>query len=258
VSHLAPEPLQPVRERIGAIPTPGETPNPTEGGEPSPEGEATPEPEATPIISVDTSGAFVDDFSQNLGYFELDAQAVIAEGVLRMGVFDEPCNSLTLTHPARCLAICRECGAVASDFEFSADARFADGVSERYFGAILRFDDRNQDNQVDADEYFLGWAFSVFRGDWALYEHDPQGAVVWHLIESGKANLPFNPLEASTLRVVSFEAGMRVDVFMNGLRMVRVSLTARGLARRLTLPRLKSAPFRPRSRLPPASSSRRP
>lgn len=195
---------------------------------PTPEPTAAPptptmvEPEVTPELSASTSGAFIADFGFDLGYFFIPPGAEVREGSLWMGPF-ESCVEFNNKHPVGCVAVCTECGAETAEFRFATEVRFSGGNSERFFGVALRFDDLDGNLLIDADDYFLGWAFSPFKGEWAVYEHAPGAFPTWQTKASGQANLPFVATRASTIEVFGLDEGRAIHVWMNGIRLVRLA-----------------------------------
>lgn len=198
--------------------TPTPRNNPTEAATelPTP---TYPTAEPTVIISNYT-GAFEDDFSENLGNFAPQS-FVLRDSGLVMGPF-ESCALTSAQFPVGCVAVCVACGQPAV-YNITVDTNFYDGVSDRFFGVILRFVDENGDQAIDDGDYVLGWVYNAFQGVWRLYEHDPEKVANWLILEEGQANMPDGIRQPTTLELVASEKGTKFDIIMNGISMLRLS-----------------------------------
>lgn len=192
-----------------------ETPVPEDLSEPSP----TPE---TNLSSEEK--AFSEDFSVDSGRFSLADKITIENGALYMGIFEQ-CADFNSEKSSGCVSVCLACGDQSAEYEVNVEAVYVEGVSNRSFGLVLRFLDKNGNHLIDQEDYFLGWVFSVNSRRWQLYEHQPDQIKPWRLVTGGRSNLRATPRKPNYLRVVSTKDGQRVDIFMNDTRMARLVTT---------------------------------
>ena len=162
-----------------------------------------------------------DDFSADHGNFELRPGESIRDGELYLGPYDD-CGDLQANSQFGCFAVCTACG-VPSNYEMSADVRYADGVSERTYGLVVQFDDVNGNSQVDVDDYYLEYQISAFTAFYTdnlyLREHVPGaavGATGFNFVRRWDTrDLTHDTYGVNRLRVVASGNGIAFDLYLN-------------------------------------------
>lgn len=172
----------------------------------------------------DYETSFMDDFSNNTGRFSTTDGITIENGALYMGEF-ERCAEFDSDQPVGCISICETCGDRLPEYEVNLEVVYVEGITERYVGLALRFVDENGNHRIDREDYFIGWAFSLNKGTWAVWEHQVDSFTPWHLIDRGDGNMRSSPRKPNYLRVVASENGTRIDVYMNDTHVTRVVST---------------------------------
>ena len=212
-----PTEVPPTIEPPSEVPTEAE-PEPTS---PPPEEEAT---EAPTQAAPTTKETLSTDFTSNVGFFTLQDKMEIKDGGLFMGKF-ECCADFTieLNQPAGCLAVCQACGEV-SDYDVSFDLSYVEGLVDKQFGFALRFDDKNGNNMIDRDDYFLGFIFSYYAGDsWVLVEHRPKDAAAsWYNLRGGSPHLRGKSTMPLRIHITSFNGGKRMMLWMEDELMFKI------------------------------------
>lgn len=184
----------------------------------SPPAEAT-EPSEAPIGAA-PGGKVEDSFDSDIGTFGLGEGIQIQNGALLLGPFEQcAADVAAFDSPIDCNAVCLTCGANLTNYRMQADISFADGLSDKQWGVILRFVDENGNSLLDREDYLLVIAFDVFNNRWAVFVHYPDAVRPWLLVKSGPAglrgqNAP-NRFEATASR-----NGRMIDVFLNDKRLV--------------------------------------
>jgi hypothetical protein len=180
--------------------------------------QATPEAEDA---FTDFETEFTEDFSSNTGRFSTTDGITIENGALYMGEF-ERCAEFDTDQPVGCISVCETCGELLPEYEVNVETVYVDGITERFYGLVLRFVDENGNHRIDREDYFLGWVFSLNKGVWALWEHKVDDFTPWRMLNNGEGNMRTSPRKPNYLRVVASQNGERIDVYMNDVHMVRV------------------------------------
>lgn len=157
------------------------------------------------------------DFSGDDGIFSLSKKMVIEDDGLFMGEFEKCADfSLEIDQPVGCIAICQACG-VVSDFDERVEITYDDGYVDKMFGLVLRFDDKNGNNMIDRDDYFLGWAYNAYPQPNAsyLFEHIPMDFAGWKAYGPFPRHLRGKQDKPSIIRVTSWNGGSRIIIYMN-------------------------------------------
>lgn len=188
---------------------------------------STPTTEITRTPDVRTEieeNSFNDDFTVNSGRFSTTEGITIENGALYMGEF-ERCAEFDSDQPVGCISVCQVCGDHFANYEVKVESVYAEGITERLFGLVLRFLDENGNHRIDHEDYFLGWVFSVNHTTWYLYEHKSNQVRPWILVKCGPSHIRSHAYNPNYLRVVSSKEGERIDIYMNDDHMVRVVST---------------------------------
>jgi hypothetical protein len=121
--------------------------------------------------------------------------------------------------------VCLACGNQNTNFDVSVESVFVEGVSNRLYGLIIRFQDLNGNHWIDREDYFLGWVFAVNSRRWMIYEHQPNLVKPWRLVKAGRPDLRSSPRRPNYLRIISYRDGGRIDIFMNDTHLTRLVTT---------------------------------
>jgi hypothetical protein len=163
------------------------------------------------------------DFGTDAGYFSLLDGMKIENGSLFMGKFEKCADfSLELDQPQGCLAICKTCGEV-SDYDIRFEITYDSGRTDQPVGFALRFVDKNGNQMIDRDDYFLGWVYTYYPGKpWILWEHVPMDYAGWHNLKQGEPNLRGKSTKPIIFRIISFNSGHRIALYMNDTLMFKI------------------------------------
>ncbi len=163
-----------------------------------------------------------DDFSQDIGLFTFTVGAAFEDGTLLLG----PAESCSLDRPdyiqpVGCLALCQACSSMSGNYVMSIDSKYADGVSEREFGIILRFVDEDRDGLLGDGDYLLVLGLNIFTNEVKIYVHEPGSGLPLQLVETKEGGF-FSSTLFNTFEVISAEGGRQIDVLMNEGRIFRL------------------------------------
>ncbi len=163
-----------------------------------------------------------DDFSQDTGLFSYTLSAEYLDGTLLLG----PAESCSLDRPdyidpVGCLALCQACSSLSGNFSMSIDTKYAEGVSEREFGVILRFVDEDRDGLLGDEDYLLAMGLNIFTNQVKIYVHEPGSGLPLQLVESKDGGFYSSTL-FNTFEIISGDGGREMDVLMNGGRIFRL------------------------------------
>lgn len=160
------------------------------------------------------------DFSADNGAFALGQAARVEDGALLLGPYESCANDVAnFDAPVDCLVVCRACGQQLGQYRMAFDFTFEDGLTDREFGAILRFVDVNGDGLIDRPDYLLALAFNIYDNRWRLYLHEPDKIEPWRQLAEGQAGF----LRAGRLNHVeiqTIEDGRQMEVFLNDGRIL--------------------------------------
>ena len=174
--------------------------------------------EFAPVVNPGGSEIiFETDFSSDEGHFALEKKMVIEKDSLYMGEF-EKCSdfSIEIDRPVGCIAVCQTCG-IVSEYDERVEITYADGYVDKTFGLVLRFDDMNDNNMIDREDYFLGWAYNAYPTPNAsyLFEHIPKDFAGWKVYGPFPRHLRGKQDKPSILRVIAWNGGSRIIIYMN-------------------------------------------
>jgi hypothetical protein len=163
-----------------------------------------------------------DDFSQDIGLFTYTVGAAFGDGTLLLG----PAESCSLdrpdyVQPVGCLALCQACSSLSGNYSMRIDSRYAEGVSEREFGVILRFVDEDRDGLLGDGDYLLAMGINIFTNEVKIYVHEPGSGLPMQLVEAKEGGFYSSTL-FNTFEIISSDGGREMDVLMNESRIFRL------------------------------------
>jgi hypothetical protein len=163
------------------------------------------------------------DFGSNNGDFSLLNNMKIQNGSMFLGKFENCADfSLELDKPQGCLTLCKTCGEV-SDYEARFEITYDSGRTDQPVGFALRFVDKAGNQVIDREDYFLGWVFSYYPGEpWSIWEHVPGDYAGWHVLKQGDPNLRGKLTEPNIFRIISFNSGQRIALYMNDVILFKI------------------------------------
>lgn len=167
--------------------------------------------------SGDSQTNFDTDFSSDDGHFTLDKKMVIEEDGLYMGEFEKCADfSLEIDRPIGCIAICETCG-IVSEYDERVEITYEDGYVDKMFGLVIRFNDENDNNMIDREDYFLGWAYNAYPQPNAsyLFEHIPTDFAGWKVYGPFPRHLRGKQDKPSIIRIIAWNGGSRIIIYMN-------------------------------------------
>ncbi len=188
---------------------------------------APPEPgEPTEQMAAAPGEKVEDSFDSDIGTFSLSEGVQIQNGALLLGPFEQCAEDVAaFDSPIDCNAVCLTCGTNLTNYRMQADIAFADGLSDKQWGVILRFVDENGNGLLDREDYLLVIGFDVYDNAWAIYVHIPDAVAPWFHVKSGKAGLrgQGNP---NRFEATASNNGRMIDIRLNDKRLVLLTADA--------------------------------
>ena len=167
-----------------------------------------------------------DRFDSDIGTFALGENVQIQNGALLMGPFQQCAEDVaSFDAPVNCIAVCQTCGTDLVNYHMELDISFADGLSDKGFGVLLRFDDQNGDQMLDREDYYLDLAFNAFENEWSIFVHIPDEVNPWFRVKSGPAGLRARNAP-NKLEVTASNSGRIIDIFLNDSRLAKLTADA--------------------------------
>ncbi|MCL4559369.1 MAG: trypsin-like peptidase domain-containing protein [Chloroflexi bacterium] len=169
---------------------------------------------STGDTSGNTSGtaqSVSDDFSSDVGNWEIFDGAQITGGIFYLGQFTD-CADVGSDNAFGCFTQCLTCG-YTSTYDMQVDAAYVDGVTDRTFGMVLRFIDNNDNGLVDSDDYYLDFELSIYDKYFIIWEHNTDGK--WYVIDQKNATAIKAGRKVNTLRAIASNGGTDVDIYIN-------------------------------------------
>lgn len=164
-----------------------------------------------------------DRFDSDLGTFVLGEHVQVEDGALLLGPFDQCAEDVaSFDVPVDCIAVCQTCGANVVDYHMLLDIAFSDGLSDKGFGVLLRFDDQNGDQLLDREDYYLDFAFNAFENQWSIFVHVPNEVNPWYRVKSGPAGLRAQNAP-NKLEITTSNGGRIIDIFLNDKRLAKLT-----------------------------------
>jgi hypothetical protein len=174
----------------------------------------------TKEVGYTPSDVINDTFDQDLGTFPIGEGMQVSDGAYLLGPFHECANDVgNFDNPVGCNAVCQTCGSDLTNFQLNLQFTFEDGLSERYFGVILRFVDENGDTMLDAEDYLLALGFDTFNNRFTVYIHVPNKIEPWSVVKAGQAGL-LRPGRLNRLEITATNNGRTMDITLNEARIV--------------------------------------
>jgi hypothetical protein len=188
---------------------------------------SVPAEQAQPTEAMAAPGEKVEDgFDADLGTFALSDAVQIQNGALLLGPFDQCAEDVAaFDRPIDCNAVCQTCGANLTDYHMQADVSFADGLSDKQWGVILRFVDENGNGLLDREDYLLVIGFDVYDNAWSIYYHIPDALAPWYHVKSGKAGLRGQNLP-NRFEATASKNGRMIEIRLNDKRLVLLTADA--------------------------------
>ena len=191
---------------------------------------APPEDTQAPEQPTQASGpqSYVDDFSSDKGNWEVFSNDVgsaqISDGVLLLGPFNECTDVGQNSGPFGCFSQCLACG-VVSEYDIQVDAAYISGRTDQTFGMVLRFQDANNNGLVDKEDYFLDFELSIYDQSFYVFEHlAGAGITDFPALDSRTETNIASGTQVNTLRAVSTNGGVNVDLYLNGTGVETITL----------------------------------
>jgi len=167
-----------------------------------------------------------DSFESDIGTFVLNENVQIQNGALLVGPFEQCAEDVaSFDAPVNCIAVCQTCGTGLINYHMQLDIAFADGLSDKGFGVLLRFDDQNGDMLLDREDYYLDIAFNAFENEWSIFVHIPDEVSPWFRIKSGPAGLRARNAP-NKLEITASNNGRIIDIFLNDSRLAKLTADA--------------------------------
>jgi hypothetical protein len=167
-----------------------------------------------------------DTFDSDLGTFALGEGIQIQNGSLLLGPFEQCAEDVAaFDSPINCNAVCLTCGANLTNYRMQADISFADGLSDKQWGIILRFVDENGNGLLDREDYLMVIGFDVFDNAWAIFVHVPNAVSPWFHVKSGAAGLR-GQNSPNRFEATASNNGRMIDVRLNDKRLVLLTADA--------------------------------
>ena len=167
-----------------------------------------------------------DSFDSDIGTFVLGEAVQIQNGALLVGPFEQCAEDVaSFDAPVNCIAVCQTCGTDLMNYHMELDIAFADGLSDKGFGVLLRFDDQNGDMLLDREDYYLDIAFNAFENEWSVFVHVPDEVNPWFRVKSGPAGLRARNAP-NKLEVTASNSGRIIDIFLNDSRLAKLTADA--------------------------------
>jgi hypothetical protein len=167
-----------------------------------------------------------DSFDSDIGTFVLGENVQIQNGALLVGPFEQCAEDVaSFDAPVNCIAVCQTCGTGLVNYHMELDIAFADGLSDKGFGVLLRFDDQNGDMMLDREDYYLDIAFNAFENEWSIFVHIPDEVNPWFRVKSGPAGLRARNAP-NKLEVTASNNGRIIDIFLNDSRLTKLTADA--------------------------------
>lgn len=184
-------------------------------------GEPTQEPAAV------APGAKVEDsFDTDAGTFALGEGIQLQNGGLLLGPFEQCAEDVAaFDSPIDCNAVCLTCGANLTNYHMQTDISFAEGLSDKQWGVILRFADEDGDGLLDREDYLLVIGFDVYDNAWSIFYHVPDALAPWYHVKSGKAGLRGQNLP-NRFEATASKNGRMIEIRLNDKRLVLLTADA--------------------------------
>jgi hypothetical protein len=188
---------------------------------------APPEPgEPTEQMAAAPGQKVEDSFDSDIGTFAVSEGVQIQNGSLFLGPFDQCSEDVAaFDTPIDCNAVCLTCGPNLTNYRMQVDLSFADGLSDKGYGVLLRFADENGDAMLDREDYYLGLWFDTYNNRWWISVHVPDAVRPWYLVKSGPAGLR-GQNSPNRLVVTASNNGRLIDIFLNDKRLVKLTADA--------------------------------
>ena len=150
----------------------------------------------------------------------------IENGALFLGPFEQCAEDVAaFDAPINCTAVCQTCGSGLMNYRMELDISFADGLSDKGFGVVLRFVDHNGDMLLDREDYYLVLMFNTFENEWSIFVHIPDEVAPWYWVKSGSAGMRAQNAP-NKLEITSSNSGRMIDIFLNDKRLVKLTADA--------------------------------
>ena len=181
----------------------------------------------TEEIVAPVPGQMVEDrFDSDIGTFILTEGVQIQNGALLLGPFEQCAEDVAaFDAPVNCTAVCQICGSSLMNYRMELDISFADGLSDKGFGVVLRFVDHNGDMMLDREDYYLVLMFNTFENEWSIFVHVPDEVAPWYWVKSGSAGMRAQNAP-NKLEVTASNGGRIIDIFLNDKRLVKLTADA--------------------------------
>lgn len=183
-------------------------------------------PEPTEAAPVAPGAKVEDGFDSDIGTFALGEGIQIQNGALLLGPFEQCAEDVAAFDvPLDCNAVCLTCGANLTNYRMQADISFAEGLSDKQWGVILRFVDENGDGLLDREDYLLVIGFDVFDNAWSIFYHIPDALAPWYHVKSGAAGLRGQNLP-NRFEAIASNEGRMIEIRLNDKRLVLLTADA--------------------------------
>ena len=181
----------------------------------------------TEQVAAPAPGQSVEDkFDSDIGTFRLGEGVQIQNGALLVGPFEQCAEDVaSFDAPVNCIVVCQTCGSNVANYHMVLDIAFADGLSDKGFGVLLRFDDQNGDMMLDREDYYLDFAFNAFENEWSIFVHVPDEVNPWFRVKSGPAGLRARNAP-NKLEITASNNGRIIDIFLNDSRLAKLTADA--------------------------------
>jgi hypothetical protein len=182
--------------------------------------------EPTEQIAAAPGEKVEDGFDSDIGTFALAEGVQVQDGALILGPFDQCAEDVAaFDSPIDCNAVCLTCGASLTNYHMQADISFAEGLSDKQWGVILRFVDEDGDGLLDREDYLLVIGFDVYDNAWSIFYHIPDALAPWFHVKSGKAGLRGQNLP-NRFEATASDGGRMIEVRLNDKRLVLLTADA--------------------------------
>jgi hypothetical protein len=184
------------------------------------------EEEPTQEMAAAPGGKVEDGFDSDIGTFATGEGVQIQNGSLLLGPFEQCAEDVAaFDTPINCNAVCLTCGAALTNYHLQADISFADGLSDKQWGVILRFADENGNGLLDREDYLLVIGFDVYDNAWSIFYHIPDALAPWFHVKSGAAGLRGQNLP-NRFEATASNNGRMIEIRLNDKRLVLLTADA--------------------------------